>query len=95
MERSRSARGLIAHAGQGRDGCDRRELGPASPPPDRWGQRAGRLFLTSLSILTLEVYYRYLPLYRDYDEDQENEDPLLKEDPKPARAPAKKAAKRK
>jgi hypothetical protein len=53
------------------------------------------LFTTSLSILTLEVYYRYLPLYRDYDEDQENEDPLLKEDPKPARGPAKRAARRK
>ena len=28
---------------------------------------AGRLFQTSLSILTLEVYYRYLPLYRTAD----------------------------
>lgn len=38
---------------------------PTYPQPDVWGERGGgRLFLTSLSILTLEVYYRYLPLYR-------------------------------
>jgi hypothetical protein len=75
--------------------CANGSWDPDFPAADLWGQRAGRLFTTSLSILTLEVYYRYLPLYRDYDEDQENEDPLLKEDPKAARAPAKKAAKRK
>ncbi len=32
-------------------------------PDDQWAQ-AGRLYVTSLSLLTLEVYYRYLPLYR-------------------------------
>ena len=38
---------------------------PSFPEADAWGERGGgRLFLTSLSILTLEVYYRYLPLYR-------------------------------
>ena len=40
------------------------ELGPLLARPRRWGSTAGRLYLTSLSILTLEVYYRYLPLYR-------------------------------
>jgi Squalene-hopene cyclase C-terminal domain/Prenyltransferase and squalene oxidase repeat len=40
---------------------------PFQPVPDRWGGTAGRLFQTSLSILTLEVYYRYLPLYRTSD----------------------------
>ena len=59
---------------------------PTSPCPIVWGQRAGRLFTTSLSILTLEVYYRYLPLYRGYDDDQEKEDPMLKDDPKEAQA---------
>ncbi len=66
---------------QVKDGtCANGSWDPDFPAADIWGQRAGRLFTTSLSILTLEVYYRYLPLYRDYDEDQEKEDPLLKED---------------
>jgi len=36
-----------------------------------WGGRdhyigsGGRLYVTSLSIMTLEVYYRHMPLYRD------------------------------
>jgi hypothetical protein len=34
---------------------------------DQWGSQAGRLFVTSLSLLTLEVYYRYLPLYQARD----------------------------
>ncbi|HKI21577.1 MAG TPA: hypothetical protein VKA15_27025, partial [Isosphaeraceae bacterium] len=58
---------------------------PFQPVPDHWGQRAGRLYLTSLSILTLEVYYRYLPLYRDYDEEQ------AKAGPAPKRAAPKKS----
>jgi len=28
----------------------------------KWGERGGRVFTTSLATLTLEVYYRYLPL---------------------------------
>jgi hypothetical protein len=28
----------------------------------RWGAQGGRVFTTSLAVLTLEVYYRYLPL---------------------------------
>jgi hypothetical protein len=28
----------------------------------KWGERGGRVFTTALSTLTLEVYYRYLPL---------------------------------
>ena len=45
-------------------GCDRGSWDPLMPEPDRWGVRAGRLYETSLSLLTLEVYYRYLPLYQ-------------------------------
>ncbi len=30
----------------------------------RWGSNGGRLYVTCLSILTLEVYYRHLPLYQ-------------------------------
>ena len=55
--------GLVATQVTG-DGCDRGSWSPFDPVPDRWGRRAGRLFETSLSILTLEVYYRFLPLYR-------------------------------
>jgi hypothetical protein len=31
--------------------------------PDPYGDAGGRLYNTALAILTLEVYYRYLPLY--------------------------------
>jgi hypothetical protein len=47
--------------------CARGSWDPTQPAPDRWGEAAGRVFQTSLSILTLEVYYRYLPLYRTAD----------------------------
>lgn len=32
---------------------------------EAWSDRGGRLYTTALSILTLEVYYRYLPMYHD------------------------------
>ena len=32
---------------------------------EAWSDRGGRLYTTTLSILTLEVYYRYLPIYQD------------------------------
>ncbi len=54
--------GLIRMQVQGNH-CDRGSWDPAKPQGDQWGGRAGRLFTTSLSLLTLEVYYRYLPLY--------------------------------
>lgn len=41
-----------------------RESGSWSPQADEWGQNAGRLFTTCLSIYCLEVYYRHLPLYK-------------------------------
>jgi hypothetical protein len=31
----------------------------------KWGDRGGRIFTTSMAVLTLEVYYRYLPLRAD------------------------------
>jgi hypothetical protein len=33
------------------------------PVPDRWGPHCGRLYVTTLNLLSLEVYYRHLPLY--------------------------------
>lgn len=38
--------------------------GSWSPSGDSYGGAGGRLMTTSLSLLTLEVYYRHLPLYR-------------------------------
>jgi hypothetical protein len=39
------------------------QKGSWSPAGDAWGSQLGRLGYTSLALLTLEVYYRYLPLY--------------------------------
>ncbi len=44
--------------------------GSWNPEGDEWGDAGGRLMVTSLSCLTLEVYYRYLPLYKLDREDE-------------------------
>jgi hypothetical protein len=36
---------------------------PLNPVPDRWGAFGGRLYVTTLNLLSLEVDYRLLPLY--------------------------------
>lgn len=38
---------------------------PARPVADRWGPHAGRLYVTTMNLLSLEVAYRHLPLYED------------------------------
>lgn len=43
-------------------------LGSWDPTFADHGNRGGRVYATSLAALTLEVYYRYLPLYRRLDE---------------------------
>ncbi|HEY2411412.1 MAG TPA: prenyltransferase/squalene oxidase repeat-containing protein [Pirellulaceae bacterium] len=45
-------------------GCATGSWDPDRPESDMWGNQGGRLMMTSLSALTLEVYYRYLPLYK-------------------------------
>ncbi len=35
------------------------------PPISRWSLRGGRVYSTAMATLTLEVYYRYAPIYRD------------------------------
>ncbi len=85
------------------DTCAKGSWDPFSPVPDIWAERAGRLYLTSMSILTLEVYYRYLPLYRAADDDKEKMDSSLKGDddaddekkPDPAKKKAEAKADRK
>lgn len=46
-------------------------LGSWDPTFADHGNRGGRVYATSLAALTLEVYYRYLPLYRRLDEKPE------------------------
>ena len=56
---------------QCKEGCAAGSWDPAKPTKDIWGDAGGRLMVTSLSALTLEVYYRYLPLYKlDRDSDE-------------------------
>lgn len=38
---------------------------PRGPVPDRWSSHAGRVYVTTMNLLSLEVYYRHLPLYVD------------------------------
>jgi hypothetical protein len=38
---------------------------PRHPVPDRWGILGGRIYVTTVNLLSLEVYYRHLPIYED------------------------------
>jgi hypothetical protein len=40
---------------------------PLGNVPDLWGQYGGRLYVTTMNLLSLEVYYRHLPLYEAPD----------------------------
>ncbi len=48
---------------QEKDGCAMGSWDPNLPTPDPWGKHGGRIMVSSIAALTLEVYYRYLPLY--------------------------------
>jgi len=48
---------------QKREGC---ETGSWDPGTRRWASWAGRVYSTSMAALTLEVYYRYLPIHRGF-----------------------------
>jgi hypothetical protein len=48
---------------------DQQQSGPLAgswDPNDRWGGYGGRVYSTAMGALSLEVYYRFLPLYRAY-----------------------------
>ena len=50
--------------------------GPAAGswrPTDHHGDSGGQLYQTALSLMTLEAYYRHLPLYRDFADDPDAE----------------------
>ncbi|MHC2067916.1 prenyltransferase/squalene oxidase repeat-containing protein [Bremerella sp. T1] len=38
---------------------------PKGRVPDRWGGFAGRIYVTTMNLLSLEVYHRHLPIYDD------------------------------
>jgi hypothetical protein len=38
---------------------------PDGPASDMWAQFGGRIYVTTLNLLSLEVYYRHLPIYED------------------------------
>lgn len=38
---------------------------PILPIPDRWGSFGGRLYVTTMNLLSLEVFYRHMPLYEE------------------------------
>jgi hypothetical protein len=55
---------LVNAQDQGRAPKRPHQGGSWSPEGDTHGAQGGRIMQTSLSLLTLEVYYRHLPLYR-------------------------------
>jgi hypothetical protein len=55
---------LIESQDQGLTPDRKDQKGSWSAEGDAWGGQLGRLGYTSLALLTLEVYYRHLPLYR-------------------------------
>lgn len=38
---------------------------PEFPVPDRWSPHGGRLYVSTMNLLNLEVYYRHLPIYEN------------------------------
>jgi hypothetical protein len=63
---------------QVKDGCAAGSWDPDRPSPDPWRKEGGRIMVTSLCCLTLEVYYRYLPLYKLDTDDKQRDDPTKK-----------------
>lgn len=48
---------------QERQGAWAGSWNPRGAVPDRWGLHAGRLYVTTMNLLSLEANYRYLPLH--------------------------------
>jgi hypothetical protein len=49
---------------QEKQGCATGSWDPLEPNFDIWGEKGGRLMTTAFNCLTLEVYYRYLPIFQ-------------------------------
>ena len=75
---NRKMRKLLVET-QCKTGCATGSWDPIVPTQDNWGALGGRVMMTSLSALTLEVYYRYLPLYQlDKEEEKAAEAQRIK-----------------
>jgi len=61
---------LVKEQDQGRTEKHPHQNGSWSPEGDAFGRSGGRIMQTSLSLLTLEVYYRHVPLYPRDDGDK-------------------------
>lgn len=60
---NRSMRNVLRET-QCKEKCATGSWDPDKPTRDAWAEAGGRLMVTSLATLSLEVYYRYLPLYK-------------------------------
>ena len=67
---------------QEKEGCAAGSWNPDQPAKDAWSGPGGRIMITSLSCLTLEVYYRYLPLYKLDNAAEEKKLPAAADDAK-------------
>jgi hypothetical protein len=61
-EWNRQLRDLLVST-QIKDGGSAGSWDPQIPAGEKWGAAGGRVYVTCLNILMLEVYYRHLPLY--------------------------------
>ncbi len=61
---NRQMRTVLIKSQCGESGCANGSWDPMKGMP-QWASMGGRLMMTSLGALTLEVYYRYLPLYKE------------------------------
>ncbi len=52
-------------SGQIKNGPESGSWDPELPVPDRWSPHGGRIYVTTMNLLNLEVYYRHLPIYED------------------------------
>ncbi len=69
---------------QCKEGCATGSWDPEKPSRDKWSDQGGRIFVTSMAALSLEVYYRYLPLYQ-----LDTEEPPAGEKAEPGKSVAK------
>ena len=64
-ERWNKALNPILIQSQIKEGVNAGSWDPAGSIPDRWSAHAGRLYVTTMNLLNLEVYYRHLPIYEE------------------------------
>ena len=64
-ERWNQALNPILTRSQIKEGSNAGSWDPAGAIPDRWSAHAGRLYITTMNLLNLEVYYRHLPIYEE------------------------------